>query len=265
MEIVSALIVYCINSIKNRLDEYLNFAAFFKCTIVELIGIGKQQQVSRIVFYRQILFTGYEALKLINFIGLAIGATIIIQGITLLDNFGQSEFVYNILIIIITKELGPILTAFIIIARSGTAIATELGNMVVNHEVEALDSIGIDPISYLVVPRVLGVVVSIFCLSVYFNLAGLLGGYLISTFISALSFAEFAANLINKLTFLDIITSQVKSLFFGFIVAIISCYHGLRVEYATTEVPQRTIKAVVSSLTWIIIIDILITIIVYSI
>lgn len=245
-------------------DELLYFAAFVKETFFELFLIAYRKQIVLIVLFRQILFTGYEALKLITWMGLAIGATIIMQGMSLLDTFGQSDLVYNILIIVITKELGPLLTSFIIIARSGTAISTELGNMVVNNEVEALVSFGINPISYLVVPRVLGVVCSLFALNIYFNIAGLLGGYFVSAAFYPLSFTEFFSALLSKMTIMDIVSSQFKCIVFGFIIAIICSYQGLQVQFATTEVPWRTIKAVVSSLSWIIIFDILITIILYS-
>jgi phospholipid/cholesterol/gamma-HCH transport system permease protein len=248
--------------IRNYFQNWLNFSGFLKLTILEIYRFFfMRRQVSFMVLMRQILFTGFEALSLINLIGLAIGAIIIVKGVSLLENFGQSELGYILLIMIITTELGPLLTAFIIIARSGTSISTELGNMVVNHEVEALQAIGINPISYLVVPRVLGVVISLFCLSIYFNIAGLLGGYLVSSFVQSLSFVDFFSNLLQKITFRDILVSQLKSLVFGFIIAIISCYHGLSVKYATTEVPWRTIKAVVSSLTWIFISSILITLV----
>ncbi|OHD14074.1 MAG: hypothetical protein A2086_12115 [Spirochaetes bacterium GWD1_27_9] len=251
-------------AIRTAFTEFVYFAAFIKVTIVEIFLFSTRKQVTSTVLYRQILFTGYEALKLISLIGLALSGIIIIQGMQLLENFGQSDLVYDILIITITKELGPLLTAVIIIARSGTAISTELGNMVVNHEVEALTSIGINPIAYLVVPRVLGVVVSLFCLSIYLNASGIFGGYIISTINQPLSLWEFLKNLSVKLTIKDLIMSQTKSFVFGFIIALISCYQGLKVNFASTEVPQYTIKAVVSSLTWIIVFDIIIDIFYYS-
>ena len=247
-----------------RFKRILYFAGFLKVVIVELLLFPKRKQVTTTVLIRQILFTGFEALSLITLIGLSIGAIIIIQGISLLQNFGQSDLVYTILIMVITKELGPIITAFIIIARSGTAISTELGNMVVSHEVEALYSMGVNPISYLVVPRILGVMISFFALSLYLNVAGLLGGYVVANFITPFSFVEFFTKLMERLSIIDIVVSQVKSVVFGFIISIISCYYGLDVSFASTEVPQKTIKAVVSSLSWVIIFDIIIAVIAYS-
>ncbi len=252
-------------NVRNNIAEFFYFGAFFKATMQQIIYMILSGKMIFIVLMRQILFTGYQALKIISWLGLALGAIIIIQGMTLLQNFGQSELVYQILIIIVTKELGPLLTAFIIIARSGTAISTELGNMVVNSEVEALISIGINPIGYLVVPRVLGVVISLACLSVYFNFAGLLGGYLVSSLIYPLSFVEFFSNLLNKMRVVDLLFGLLKSIVFGTTIAIICSYQGLQVKFASTEVPVRTITAVVSSLTWMMIFNILITIISYMI
>lgn len=258
------ILSYYGKKVRNSFNDFFYFAGFVKSVFKEILFFAHRKQVTMMVLFRQILFTGFEAFKLITLIGLAIGGIVIIQGMTLLENFGQSDLVYDILIIIITKELGPLLTSFIIIARSGTAIATELGNMVVNHEVEALTVTGINPISYLVVPRVIGVIVSLFCLSIYLNAAGLFGGYFVSTIFTPLSFGEFIRNLSSKLRIIDVVMSQVKSLVFGFTIAIISCYSGLKVNFASTEVPQHTIKAVVSSLTWIIIFDIVIALFYYT-
>lgn len=247
-----------------NLNALLYFSAFVKVTLTEMGLFFYKKQVGFIVLLRQILFTGFEALNIISLIGLSIGGIIIIQGNLLLNNFGQSKLVYAILIIIITKELGPIITAFVIVARSGTAITTELGNMVVNHEMEALTSIGINPISYLVIPRILGVVISLFALTIYFNIAGLIGGFLVANLVQPLSFFDFFLNLLEQLKISDIIIGMSKSIIFGIIISIISCYQGFSVKFASTEVPQRTIKSVVQSFSGIIIFDAIITLIVYS-
>ena len=218
-----------------------------------------QRKITRLIVIRQILFTGFEALGLISFVALAVGGIIILEGSAILPNFGQSKFLYTILVIVILRELGGLLTAFIIIARSGSAIATELGNMVVNQEVESLVSFGISPVSYLVVPRVLGVVLSMIALNIYFNVAGMIGGWFIAYLFSPISITDFVAKLFSEIAVGDITSSFIKSLLFGFVIAVVSSYQGLQVSFASTEVPQRTIKGVVLSLSWVILIDILIT------
>ncbi|TVR74296.1 MAG: ABC transporter permease [Spirochaetaceae bacterium] len=199
---------------------------------------------SRRVLTFQILFTGVEALPVIAVISIGLGAIIIIQGVALLPQFGQGELVYPILITVITRELGPILTAFIIAARSGTAISTEIGNMVVSHEIEAYVSNGIDPISYLAVPRFLGVVFSMMLLNLYFNIFGLLGSFVVTTLITTIDFRYYVFNLMNALTAADILVSLAKSAVAGAIISVVATYYGFQVKVASTEVPVMAIKSV---------------------
>ncbi|MFA6597166.1 MAG: ABC transporter permease [Ignavibacteriaceae bacterium] len=229
----------------------------------ELKNFFLQRKITRLILIRQILFTGFEALGLISFVAIAVGGIIILEGSAILPNFGQSKLLYTILVIIILRELGGLLTAFIIIARSGSAIATELGNMVVHQEVESLVSFGISPVLYLVVPRVLGVVLSMLALNIYFNVAGLLGGWLVAYIFAPIPLLDFFSKLFSEIAVGDITSSFIKSLLFGFVIAVVSSYQGLQVSFASTEVPQRTIKAVVLSLSWVILIDIIITAMMY--
>ncbi|MCK6615524.1 MAG: ABC transporter permease [Ignavibacteriales bacterium] len=226
----------------------------------DLVTFRKQTQISAIVFFRQILFTGFDALSIIVLIAAAIGGIMVIEGNSVLPGFTQSKIFYNILISIVFRELSCLLTAFIIVARSGTAISTELGNMTINHEIEALLSFGVSPITYLVVPRVLGVVAAMVILSIYFNVAAVLSCWALSSMFVPVSLDDFLMYVFAELSITDLISGVVKSVVFGLVISLISTYQGLQVKIATTEVPQRTIKAVVLSLTWIIILDVLLTI-----
>lgn len=251
------------NRIRSGVRAYIDFQLFVFEVFRQVVRFRKQRQISSVVLLRQILFTGYEAFTLISLVAAAIGGLVILQGNSILSGFGQSRLMFVILVSIITRELGSLITAFIIIARSGTAIATELGNMVINREVDVLLSTGISPLSYLVVPRMIGVVVSSVVLNIYFNLTGILGGWAVSNFFSPLDFNVFFQGLLSELLPSDIAASVFKSFVFGLLVALISCYQGLMVNTASTEVPQRTIKAVVQSLTWVIVSDILISVFLY--
>lgn len=243
-------------NVRMSLQNAANFFNFLFDVLWQMSRFFKQKQVGYLVLLRQILFTGYEALSLIALISAIIGGLIILEGNSILSTFGQSDLLYVILVSVIVRELSCLLTAFIIIARSGTAIATELGNMVLNHEIDALLSIGISPISYLVIPRTIGVVVALLVLSIYFNISGLLGGWMVSYWFNPIDFNLFFSKLLNELTIKDIMSNVIKSILFGIAIAVISSYQGLQVSVATTEVPQRTIKAVVHSLSWIVIIDV---------
>lgn len=196
------------------------------------------------VLTMQMLFTGVEALGVIAVLSMSLGAVVIVQGLSLLPQFGQASLTYTILIVVITRELGPILTAFIVAARSGTAIATELGTMVVNREIEAFIATGINPISFLVVPRVIGVTVSVVLLNIYFNVFGLAGSFLVSRLTGGVNLAEYTRELSAVLQLGDLVGAAIKSLIFGALIALISSYHGLLVEQSSTEIPQQAIRAV---------------------
>ncbi len=248
---------------KDQFADIYQFLLFSVHIFRKIISFRRQRQARTLVLLRQILFTGFEALPLISFLALSIGGLIIIQGYNILENFGQSNLVFVILVTVVIRELSAILTALIVIARSGTAISTELGNMVINNEINLLLSLGISPVSYLVVSRVVGVVVALITLTIYFNLAALLGGWLFSTLFYPINFNYFFTQLFQQLAVTDIIISVLKSIFFGIGIALISSYQGLKVNIASTEVPQRTIKAVVSSIVFVVFADILITAIFY--
>jgi phospholipid/cholesterol/gamma-HCH transport system permease protein len=237
---------------------------FFTNVLKEAVLFVRQKQVGVKVLIMQLYFTGVEALSMISLIALALGVVIIIQGLSLLPTFGQGKLIYIIMIIIITRELGPLLCAFIVIARSGTAIATEIGNMVVNHEIEAYTAVGINPISYLVVPRFFGVSISLVLLTFYFNFFGLFASFLISQLITPIAFVEYFQNLLQALQLSDILSSVVKSLAFGIIISIVSTYNGFKVHFATTEIPQVVIKAVGQSFVLCIVADAIISTIFYT-
>ena len=231
---------------KRAFDAGRGFAyamGFFAVILRESVLYLKKGQSRRVLTF-QILFTAVEALPVIAILSLGLGAIIIVQGVSLLPQFGQGQLVYTILITVITRELGPILTAFIIAARSGTAIATELGNMVVSHEIEAYTANGINPISYLVVPRFLGVTVSLILLNVYFNIFGLLGSYFVTALITTVDFRDYFFNLLNALTVVDVLVSFLKSAVSGAIISTVATFYGFKVEQASTEVPVMAIKSV---------------------
>ena len=249
--------------VHTRIHDMMYGFGFFFLVLRETLAFVRNRQVGRRVMSLQILFTGIEAVGVIAIMSLALGAVIIIQGLSLLPQLGQSSLIYMLLIIVITRELGPLLTAFVVAARSGTAIATELGNMVINHEVEAYLAAGINPLSYLVVPRIIGVTVSTFILNLYFNIFGLLGSFLVTQFSRPVSFSEYFDGVLAALSFTDVGTSLIKSLVFGAIISVVATYYGFKVERAPTEVPQMAIHAVGRGVVLCIVADAIITILYY--
>jgi len=204
----------------------------------------------RDVLVRQILFTGVEAAWFIILASLLIGVSVVVQAHLWLDRMGQSALLGPILVTVIVRELGPLLVNFIVIGRSGTAIATELGTMQVSGEVRLLDSQGIDPLVYLVWPRVLGVMVSVFALTVIFVMFSLISGYLSGALFGGEieSPLIFIRGVFAAVTPLDVLNLLAKSFIPGLLTGAICCAEGLSAT-ARHEIPQVSTRAVVRSVT----------------
>ncbi len=243
--------------------DYGYALGFFLQALRECALFARRRQVAFRVLVMQILFTGVEALGIVSLIALSIGSVIIVEGSTILPRFGQTNLLYTILIVVITRELGPLLTAFIIIARSGTAIATELGNMVVSHEIEAYLSVGINPVSYLVVPRVLGVTISVMALTIYFDFFGLFGSFIVAQLIKPIPFAEYLHGLLGAIQLRDVLATLMKSFAFGIILSVVATFQGFKVSMSVTEIPPAAIKAVGQGFVLCFLADAVITLITY--
>ena len=247
--------------------------AFFKSVFYNLgffarllKGVGTfvhRGQAAYKILIMQILFTFVEALGIASLLALGIGAAVNIIGIPFLASISQEGLIYSLLITIITRELGPLLTAFIIIARSATAIATEIAGMVISHEMEAYISVGVDPIEYLAVPRFLGVTISLFMLNIFFNIFGLAGSYAVAQIFTPLPASVYFSNLLERLTLPDLFISFIKSIAFGMLISMVAITRGLAVERATTEVPVAGLKSVGAAFGWCISVDILLSALYY--
>ena len=230
------------------------------------MGVGyfiKHSRVSIKILVMQILFTFVHALGISTLLALAIGAAVNIIGVPVLTMINQEQLIYSLLIIIITRELGPLLTAFIVIARSATAIATEIAGMVVSHEVEAYISVGVDPIEHLAVPRFLGVTISLLFLNIYFSIFGLGGSYLVAQFFSSMPIEHYFSSLLQHLLIQDILLSIIKSITFGAIISIVAVIQGFSVERASTEVPVAGLKAVSGAFVLCIVVNVLLSALYY--
>lgn len=203
----------------------------------------------RNVLARQILFTGYEATRFIALIASLVGVSIVVQTQVALTRFGQSGYLGPVLVMIIVREVAPLLTNFVVLGRSGTAMTTEMANMKVNGEVSVLDAQGLDPFLYLVVPRVLGAAISIFCLTIIFIVVSFVSGYLSGLLLGANTGdpSMFAHTVFSALTKADVLNLLIKAFVPGLLMGAICCGEGLGVRGAITEVPQAATRAVVRS------------------
>ena len=213
---------------------------------------------------RQVYFTGVQALRVVAVISLALGTVIIVQIGTQLSFLGGGiEFIVPILVLILFRELGPLLTAIIVVGRSGTAIATELGNIVIAHELEAIEVMGINPVYFIVTPRIIGVTVAVICLTIIFITIGLLGGFWVSKLILPITFDAFLRELEIALSAADLLAGFLKSLIFGVLIALTCTYYGLTVRYSSIEVPQAATRGVVSAMLFCFATNALLTVLFY--
>jgi phospholipid/cholesterol/gamma-HCH transport system permease protein len=193
---------------------------------------------------------------MILFLAAALGLVVIGQTVSLLKRVGATDFLGTIMVTVVVRELGPLLTALIVLSRSGTANFIELGTARALGEVEALEVLGIDPIHYLVVPRVIGMAFGIFSLTVYLILGALASGYLWA-FVQDVPLmpGEYFSQLAGALNGLDFVLLAVKTFLFGIIIAVVTCYHGLAQPLLLQEVSQATVRAVAQSVIICVLLD----------
>ena len=218
----------------------------------------------RNVLARQILFTGFEAVRFVSLVAFMVGISVVVQAQVWLTKFGQSALLGPILVMVVIREVGPLLANFVVIGRSGTAIATELGNMKVAGEIRVMDAMGLDPFSYLVLPRVIGMAVSIFCLTVVFIVVSFFSGYVCGT-LSGASIEHpglFVDSVFKAVRPADVVNLLVKTLVPGLMTGTVCCMEGLGVE-TVTEVPQAATRAVVRSITYLFITSALVSLLTY--
>jgi phospholipid/cholesterol/gamma-HCH transport system permease protein len=181
-----------------------------------------------------------------------------------LERFGATIFVANLVAVSITRELGPLLTAIIIAGRSGSAIAAEIGTMKVAEEIDALRTMGLNPIQFLVVPRTMAMMIMLPCLVILADLVGIFGGYVIAVLSLDIGTIRYYNQTAGALVMKDLITGLVKTEFFALIISAIGCYEGFMVEGGAEGVGKSTTASVVISIFLIIAADVFFTALFYS-
>lgn len=211
----------------------------------------------RTVFMKQVYFTGLEGSNIIVAIAVILGTVIIAQVVSLVGDNGS--LTGKILVWVVLRELAPLLTAVVVIARSGTAIAAELGTMKINGEIDAIEMLGIPTQRYLIMPRIMGVTTSVVILTVYFVLTAFIGSFLIASIGWHIPYDQFIQGILSSLGIKELVVLFTKSLLFGLFVSATCCCHGLSVGRSATEIPQAATRAVMTSLFTVFLLDGLIT------
>lgn len=206
---------------------------------------------------KQIMFTGYDALGLTLLIAAAVGVSVVAQGQVWLTRFGQSEMLGPLLIAVIFREAAPLLVNILVIARSGTAVVTELATMRVHGQIRALDIQGVDPMIYLVISRIIGMAVSILSLTIFFIAFSLVVGFLFGLTLESgtRDGIAFIESVLKPIRFRDILSLLAKTVLPGLVTGVICCVEGLSITGLATEVPQAATRAVMRSIASLLVIS----------
>jgi phospholipid/cholesterol/gamma-HCH transport system permease protein len=229
------------------------------------VGITKFNESRRVIhplIWQQIYRAGVRLMPIVFFVGAALGLVIIGQLVFQMARVGVGHMIGTIMVTAVVRELGPLITALLVLARIGTVIVIELGTARALGEVEALEALGIDPIHYLVLPRVIGLAVAVLCLTVYLVLLALFSGYVFA-FLQDVSLPpmEYFKQLASAIRWEDFALLGGKTMGFGVVIAIVTCFQGLAQPLRIEEVSAATTNAVVHSVVGCVLLDALFIII----
>jgi len=224
-----------------------------------LWGLTNPRVLSPSLTLRQMIRIGVEALPMASLVALSVGFILAMQSSTELGKLGANAFIPDLVSLSLLRELGPLLIAIIVVGRSGSAVAAELGTMKVNEEIEALRVMAIDPIRYLVVPRFIALMIMLPCMTIFGNCVGLVGGWAVCTLEMGMPSSFYIMRAMQRPELWDLFSGLIKTAVFAHIIITIACYQGLNVEGGAEGVGRATTSAVVYSILWIIIADTILT------
>lgn len=226
--------------------------------------ILRQVRFGRMALYSQMIRLGVRSIGVIALVSACIGLILTLQMAPPLAEYGQTEKVANIVAIAVFRELGPLISAIVLTGFAGASIAAEIGTMVVGEEIEALQAHALNPVRFLVVPRILATIVGLVILAVLGDLIAVVSGWWMGVFLLDIPSKVYISNTIEQLDLADLFTGLWKAGFFGGILGAIACYNGLKVEGGAAGVGLATTRTVVHSIVAIIFTDLLFTAVFYK-
>ncbi len=212
----------------------------------------------------QAMLVGVRAVPIVTLITFFVGVIIALQGAYGLRRLGAMQLVAGLVAISITRELGPLVATIVVIGRSGSAFAAEIGAMRVSEELDALKTMALDPVAFLVTPKLLAMAVMMPCLALWSDLMGVLGGALFGVTGAGFTFTGYLMATREALVLRDITTGLVKALFFGIVITAVGCYEGFTTGAGAEEVGKSTTSAVVVSILLVVLIDLAFTYLFYA-
>ena len=246
-------------AVDTKIKELVNdLQDFYLLSLRALLGLGRKPFYLRDVI-DQMDYAGAGSLVIVLFVSLFIGMALSLQLSAELSVLGLKMYTGRIVGLSIIREIGPVLTGMVFAGRVGSGIASELGSMILGHQVDTLRVFGVDPIKKLVTPRVLSAIVMVPALTVIGDAISLFGGYFIAVFVSNQSATVYWSSVREVFTLENVLSGFIKPFIFGYIIACISCYMGLSTRGGAIGLRRTTTKAVVMSFIMIIIADFVLT------
>ena len=222
----------------------------------------------------QTFFTGVEVFPVLFVVATLFGAITIIEAMSMMGRMGFSDFVGSMIVIVTIRDLGPILTAFLIAGRSGSSLTTYIGSMVINYEVDALATMGVNPIRFLVMPSLIGGCIAMLIMNIFFSASAICAGFLVTksaiylagiTGVSAdmtniqLTWSYLSTEILNAIDLSDFIFIIVKPLVFGAIITTNACYQALNIQRDVRQVPKAVSRSVIKSFLYVVVADMVIS------
>jgi phospholipid/cholesterol/gamma-HCH transport system permease protein len=222
---------------------------------------GKKFHIGRAI--HQAMSVGVEALPITSLISFFVGTILAVNAAYELRKFGALHFVASGVAIVITRELGPLMTAIVVIGRSGSAFAAEIGTMKVNEEIDAMETMALEPVQFLVAPKFLAMLLMVPCLTIWADFMGVLGGGLFGVTSAGFTWGSYIQATLNALLQRDIMTGLLKAAMFGLVITAVGCQEGFSTGLGSEQVGRSTTAAVVKSIFLVIIVDLIFTTIFY--
>jgi phospholipid/cholesterol/gamma-HCH transport system permease protein len=228
-----------------------------------VIGPFRGERVRARATVTQAVAAGVDSLPLVGLICFLVGMIMALQSAYQLRQLGAMDLVAGLVAVSMTRELAPLLTAIVVTGRFGSSIAAELGTMRVTQEIDALQVMGLNPVSFLVVPRLVALVITLPCLAIFADVIGILGGQVVAVTGLGLGAHRYVALTLDSLVLQDVHTGLIKAAAFGAIIGLVGCHEGLKTSGGAEEVGRSTTSAVVRSIVLIIATDLFATALFY--
>jgi len=236
--------------------EALSLLSFFGMLTVKAgRAVAQPRRLRRASIAAHMEATGLDAMPIVGLLSFLIGVVLAYQGADQLAQFGAEIFTVNLVGIAVLREMGILITAIIVAGRSGSAFTAQIGTMKVNQEVDAMETLGLDPIDMLVLPRVVALLATLPFLAFFANLMGLAGGAVMVNLALGIPFAAFLDQLRTAVDPIHLFVGLVKAPVFAFTIAMVGCYQGLKVSGSAESVGRLTTQAVVQSIFLVMVID----------